>query len=54
MYYNNWINVLPFMPQDDGSAAFFLNAGSKSLAAHDVADVGAVAAGDTAGTGLGA
>jgi hypothetical protein len=47
MYYDNWITVFPFIPQEDGSAAFYINAGSKPLAAHDVADIGASAAGDT-------
>jgi hypothetical protein len=48
IYYQNWVNVFPFIPQKDGSAAFYINAGTKGLAAHDVADIGATAAGDTA------
>ena len=45
MYYDNWITVFPFIPQKDGSVAFYINAGTGPLAAHDVADVGASAAG---------
>lgn len=48
MYYDNWITVFPFIPQKDGSAAFYINAGTGRHAAHDVADIGASAAGDTA------
>ena len=47
MYYDNWITVFPFIPQKDGSAAFCINAGTGQHAAHDVADIGASAAGDT-------
>ena len=47
MYYDNWITVFPFIPQKDGSAGFYINAGTKRHAAHDVADIGTSAAGDT-------
>jgi hypothetical protein len=45
MYYDNWITIFPFIPHKDGSAGFYINAGTKRHAAHDVTDIGASAAG---------